>query len=524
MILSDLVQAMQPKSVLGGSDVEAGGLCYDSRRVAPGDVFFALRGAKVDGHEHIADAIGKGAGAVVSELPGDDDVRGDATWVQVRDSRIAMAAAADCFYGEPSKQLGVVGITGTNGKTTTAFLVHHLVAASWRRCGLMGTVFYDTGESRQVASNTTPESVEVHRLLAEMRANDCRAAAMEVSSHGLSQHRTAAVRFRVGVFTNLTQDHLDYHGTMEKYFAAKRTLFEQIEVQAAATAATGGGIAEKDKPVLVINGDDKYGSRLSADEFPHARVVTYGQGLNCDFRISSIRSDFNGTTYQLGIRNQRSMLVRLPLIGRYNAMNATAALAAAQGLGLNLREAVKNIHDAPQVPGRLEAVEPTRTVYKAYVDYAHTDDALTNALQTLRELRPARIITVFGCGGDRDRAKRPLMGRAAEDNSDVAIITSDNPRSENPEAILRDVEAGMRGSNHVTIADRGTAIREAVRIARVRDIVLVAGKGHEDYQEINGERFPFDDRVAVRHAINDRIEEEVRQRQENDRERGEGAP
>ena len=515
MTVDDLIAAVQPRSVVGeGGAREIAALRCDSRRVQEGDVFFALRGEKMDGHDHIPDALQKGAVAVVAELPGDDDNRGAAIWLQVRDGRVAMGTAADAYHGHPSSEIGVVGITGTNGKTTTTFLTHHVVRASWRRCGMMGTVSYDNGEHQQVATNTTPESIEVHRLLGEMRDNACRAAVMEVSSHGISQHRTSAVRFRVAVFTNLTQDHLDYHGSFENYFAAKRMLFEQVEQQ-----SSEAGLKAKDQPVLVINGDDKYGRILAEGDFPHCRIVTYGQGVNCELRISNIRSDFNGTTYQLEIGKGRSMLVRLPLIGRYNVMNATAALAAAQGLGVNLREAVKNIQEAPQVPGRLEAVEPHRTAYRVYVDYAHTDDALINALQTLRDLRPARIITVFGCGGDRDRKKRPLMGRAAEENSDVAIITSDNPRSEDPEAILRDVEKGMKGNHHVTLVDRREAIREAIRIARVRDIVLIAGKGHEDYQEINGERIQFDDRVEARHAINDRIEEEVQQRRERERER-----
>ena len=513
-MLDELIAAVQPKSVVGGGGQrEIAALCCDSRAVREGDVFFALRGEKVDGHEHIPDALQKGAAAVVAELPGDDENRGDATWLQVRDGRVAMGIAADAYHGHPSSEIGVVGITGTNGKTTTTFLAHHVVQSSWRRCGMMGTVFYDNGETQEAALNTTPESIEVHRLLGEMRDNACRAAVMEVSSHGISQHRTTAVRFRVGVFTNLTQDHLDYHKTFENYFAAKRMLFEQIEEQSSET-----GLAEKDQPTLVINGDDKYGRRLAEGDFSHTRIVTYGQGLNCDFRISNIRSDFNGTTYQLEVGKGRSMLVRTPLIGRYNVMNATAALAAAQGLGVNLREAVKNIQEAPQVPGRLEVVEPHRTAYKVYVDYAHTDDALINALQTLRELRPARIIVVFGCGGDRDRQKRPLMGKAAEENSDIAIITSDNPRSEEPEVILRDIESGMKGKRYVSMVDRREAIREAIRIARVRDIVLIAGKGHEDYQEINGERIQFDDRVEVRHAINDRIEVEEIERREREME------
>lgn len=507
MNMISLIDAMQPKSVLGDTQQEVVSLRCDSRKVEPGDVFFALRGANVDGHEHIASALQKGAKMIVAEEPGDDQVRGDATWVQVRNGRLAMGTAADAFYGQPSSSLRVVGITGTNGKTTTAFLVHHLIKSAWHRCGLLGTVVYDNGDTQSQALNTTPESLEIHRLLSEMRDNDCRGAAIEVSSHGLAQHRTASVHFQVGVFTNLSQDHFDYHGNFENYFAAKKMLFDQIDAQAA---------TDSKAPVIVINGDDKYGKRLAAEPWSHAKLVTYGHSINCDFRIHNIRSGFSGTTYQLEIRKQRSMLVRLPLIGRYNVDNATAALAAAQGLGLNLREAVKHIQEAPQVPGRLEVVEPQRTAYKVYVDYAHTPTALVNALQTLRALRPARIITVFGCGGDRDRTKRPKMGRAVEENSDIAIITSDNPRTEEPEAILRDVKAGMKGDRYATIVGRREAIREAIRLARPRDIVLIAGKGHEDYQEIDGERLNFDDRVAARHAINDRIEDEVQLREERE--------
>jgi len=507
MKLTKITDAMNPKSVLGDTQVEVASLRCDSRKVEEGDVFFALKGVHTDGHEHIASALEKGAVVIVSEAPGDDEMRGAATWIQVRNSRLAMGEAANAFYGSPSSSLKIVGITGTNGKTTTAFLVHHLLKFAWRRCGLLGTVVYDNGQSEGEAANTTPESLEIQRLLSEMVANDCRGAAIEVSSHGLVQYRTAAVQFRVGVFTNLSQDHFDYHGNFENYFAAKKMLFDQIEAQEAHGSKS---------PVIVINGDDKYGKQLAAETWSHAKLVTFGHGINCDFRINNIRSDFSGTTFQLEIRKQRSMLVRLPLIGRYNVENATAALAAAQGAGLNLREAVKNIQEAPQVPGRLEAVEAHRTAYKVYVDYAHTPDALVNALQTLRDLRPARIITVFGCGGDRDREKRPKMAHAVEVNSDISILTSDNPRTEDPEAILRDVQAGMKGDRYAKIVDRREAIREAIRLARPRDIVLIAGKGHEDYQEINGERLAFDDRVAARHAINDRIEDEVLQRKERE--------
>ncbi len=489
MNLSDVIAQVPVKSVLGSLDTEIAGLCYDSRKVEPGSLFFALPGEKVDGNDYAETAIANGASAIVSQKA--YPAESSATWLLVEDARAAMATCAANFFGHPSREFPVVGVTGTNGKSTTAFLIHHLMAASWFRAGLVGTLHYRIGDRVVDAPHTTPESVDLQSLLDQMRDEDCRGAAMEISSHGLVQKRVAGVRFAAGVFTNLTQDHLDYHRTMDAYFAAKRLLFEQISEQ---------GEAGRDAPALIVNRDDRYGERLAKQSFPNTRMITFGQSAVCDFKASNVRMDFNGTQFTLSLEG-RQVLVKTPLIGRFNVYNALAALASAHAIGLNFREAVRHLESAPQVPGRLEAVADRKINYRVYVDYAHTPDALENALATLRELRPRRLISVFGCGGDRDRTKRPLMGAAAEKLSDLAIVTSDNPRTEDPEEIILQIRSGMKSGKGHVIADRREAIRKAIEVAGERDIVLIAGKGHETYQEINGVRHPFDDCKVARQVI-----------------------
>lgn len=497
MLLKGIIEDLHVKSTSGPMDTEITGIAYDSRKVSAGQMFVALRGEKVEGRQFVESAIDAGAVAVMSEDPPPPDA--ELPWVQVENARVAMALAADVFFGEPSADLKVVGITGTNGKTTTAYLLHHLMKSVWRRVGLMGTTGVETGLEWLPASHTTPESVEIQSLLAQMIDEECRGAVMEVSSHGLAQHRVEGVRYAAGVFTNLSQDHMDYHGDMEAYFTAKKSLFELMAAQK--RSALGGN-----KPLMVVNTDDRFGRRLTEMEFPKLDLVTYGMGAGCDFRATNIRSDLNGTVFQLEIKG-RTMLVRIPLIGNFNVYNTLAALAVAQGLKLNLREAVANLADAPQIPGRLESVGGRQTNFRVYVDYAHTPDAMEKTLTTLRELKPARIITVFGCGGDRDRDKRPLMGKAVAQLSDVSIVTSDNPRSENAEEIIDQITAGMKGGRYQVIADRRKAIRAAIDVAGARDIVLIAGKGHEDYQEIDDVRHPFDDRKVARQYIAATVEE-----------------
>lgn len=482
--LSDLLAATAVSDTHADPNLRVEALCYDSRQCRPGALFFALRGVKDDGSHFVAQAVEKGAIAIVSDaalpacaLP----------LIQVPDARIAMAEMAAAFYGRPADAMRVMGVTGTNGKTTTAFLVKHLLDEDQRRCGLIGTVKYCVGTREIDAPRTTPESVDLQELLAQMAAAGCKAVAMEVSSHALSQHRARGIAFDTAVFTNLTQDHLDYHRTMDAYFAAKSQLFEGLPNQ-------------KKRARAVINTDDRHGRFLVERLEKKLPVITYGQGVRADFRATDVKFDATGSSFHLTAKG-RSYLVRLPLIGSFNISNALAALAAVNAMGMELRAAVAALARAPQVPGRLERVAARRS-FQVFVDYAHTDDALRNVLRTLRDLKPQRLITVFGCGGDRDRAKRPLMAAAAEEFSDWTILTSDNPRSEDPLRILADIRAGMRRKRYEEIPDRAEAIQKAVQLAGAGDIVLLAGKGHETYQEFaGGKRIPFDDGAVARRVI-----------------------
>lgn len=485
MILRDLIPHFSNPVVSGSLDTEITGLAYDSRKVGPGIAFVALRGNTVDGHTFIPKAIEGGAAAIISEQAPPDDVK--VPWIHVKFSRIALAQAAAVLQGEPAKGLAIAAVTGTNGKTTTAFVMHHLLNAGQKRCGLLSTVIYDLGGQQVPSTHTTPESLEIQSLLAQMRDNGCRAVSMEASSHALDQDRVYGLPFAAGVFTNLTQDHLDYHGTMEAYYVAKVRLFEMI--------------ANQPKGAMIINADDAWGRKLITRYESTGRVTKFGFGVGCDFRAVNVRYDLTGTSYELEAKG-RSFLVRSPLIGDFNVYNTLGALAAVHAMGLNLRETVANLKNAPQVPGRLERVTENTTKFQVFVDYAHTPDAIENALRTIRALRPQRIITVFGCGGDRDRAKRPLMAAAAERGSDICVVTSDNPRTEDAQVIIADAVKGFtRPKNHAVIVDRREAIKVALENARGGDIVLVAGKGHEDYQEIQGKKHPFDDRRVVRQLM-----------------------
>ncbi len=487
MILSDLIASVRDIAASGPRDVDVRGLACDSRRVQPGSLYFALPGEKLDGARFIDAAVAAGAVAVLSDRAPE---RADVAWLRTKDPRRAMAALAAAFHGHPSRSLRVAGVTGTNGKTTTAFLLHHLIKASRGRAGLIGTVVYDDGLARRQASHTTPESIDLQDWLARMAEHGCGGVAMEVSSHALVQHRTDGIAFDAAIFTNLTQDHLDFHGSMDAYFEAKARLFDQI-------------VSQPDKkPAAIINIDDTAGRRLVNRIGSRARVVRFGLGSSADYRASSVRFDATGTRYQLEV-GQRKMLVRLPLIGRFNVLNSLAALAGATACDLNLREAVANLAQAPQVPGRLESVAGKRA-FRVFVDYAHTPDALENALATLRELAPRRLIAVFGCGGDRDAGKRPLMGAVAARLADLSILTSDNPRSEDPGAIIKDIKAGFTSAAHEVIEDRRAAIGRAIDLAQDGDSILIAGKGHEDYQIIGDRTIAFDDRQVARRFLEEK--------------------
>src|SRR5712671_536960 len=485
MQLKVLARAIAPRRVIGSLDREVESIAYDSRRVQSNTLFVAIRGEKSDGHQFVDQAVEQGASVIVAER---EISSPRATCLVVDHSRSALADLSAAFYGMPAHKLKMAAITGTNGKTTTTFLIKHICEKAGMRCGLLGTVRYEIGERVLPAARTTPESLDLQELLAQIANAGCRAAAIEVSSHALAQERTRGIEWDVAVFTNLTQDHLDYHGTMENYFKAKAKLFEQLAEQ-----------QKKKKPVAVINSDDRYGRQLVAKIEKRVSVVTFGMGARADFRASNYRMEFAGTSYQLDARG-KSYLVRVPLIGRFNVANSLTALAAANALGVGLREAVISLAKSPQVPGRLEMV-PAKRQFQVFVDYAHTPDALLNVLKTLRELEPHRLIVVFGCGGNRDREKRPLMGQVVDHNADYAVITSDNPRKEDPDKIIAEVEKGFRGNHFEKITDRASAISRAIEIAQPRDIVLIAGKGHENYQQFSDHTVPFEDIQVARRAL-----------------------
>ena len=487
MQLKTLVAAISIRQVIGTLDRPVESIAYDSRRVQRNSIFVALRGEKNDGHQFIGQAIEKGASVIVAER---EEKNSRVTCVVVENTRTALADLSATFYEHPERSLQLAGVTGTNGKTTTSFLIKHICENAGLRCGLIGTVRYEIGERILPAIRTTPESLDLQELLAQITNAGCRAAAMEVSSHALAQDRVRGLEWNVAVFTNLTQDHLDFHRTMESYFDSKAKLFIQL-----------GRQEKKREPVAIVNIDDPYGERLLGKIDKGVAIVTYGMGVKADFRASNYRVEFSGTSYQLDARG-KSYLVRVPLIGRFNVANSVAALAAANALGVNLRDAVLSLGKSPQVPGRLELVRAKRQ-FQVFIDYAHTPDALQNVLKTLRELEPHRLIVVFGCGGDRDRQKRPLMGKVADRSADYAIITSDNPRNEDPGAIVDETEKGFRSNHYEKIVDRTEAINRAVALAQPRDIVLIAGKGHENYQEFADYTIPFDDIQVARRAIED---------------------
>lgn len=471
-------------------------IAYDSRAVVPGALFCALAGVRQNGVRFVEDALSRGAVAVLAG----ENLPGDFPLAISTDPRRAMAIAAAQFHHLPASRLSVVGVTGTNGKTTTAYLVEAMVRAAGRRAGLIGTVEQRYGDVHRRATHTTPESVDLQALLADMVRAHVDVVAMEVSSHALVQHRVEGIRFRAAGFTHLTRDHLDYHGTMDDYFAAKSQLFKE---HLAADA------------ISVVNTDDGWGQRL-ARELAEARKTVWTTGQNAMLAFHEPRHSIAGFEARL-VTPEGEMDVRSPLVGEFNRQNALTAAGLALAAGVPLRAVSEALSTATGAPGRLEPVsDPSGRC--VFVDYAHTDDALARVLASLRQVAEpnARIVTVFGCGGDRDRGKRPLMGKAAAFASDVVILTSDNPRTEDPQAILADIvpgivsgglspvrvdEARSGARGYVTAVDRAEAIALAVRIARPGDVVLIAGKGHEDYQIVGEEKRPFDDRRQARAAL-----------------------
>jgi UDP-N-acetylmuramoyl-L-alanyl-D-glutamate--2,6-diaminopimelate ligase len=477
MKLSELIAATEVEALRGDPAAEITDLAYDSGRVQDGTLFFCVPGETRDGHDFAPAAIEAGAVALVVER----DLDLPATQVRVTDARATMAPLASRFWGDPTAELMVAGITGTNGKTTTAFLLRAVLESAGVRCGLLGTVMRVVGGANEEVVRTTPEAIDLQRTFRRMLEAGDRACAMEVSSHALALHRADAIHFETAVFTNLSQDHLDFHADMEDYFEAKRLLF-----------AAGPGAA-------VVNLDDPYGRRLAAE----TECLTFSaQGDEADFRATDVRTDASGAAFGVvSPEDTVAVVTRLP--GRFNVSNALAAMAAAHTLGVPVEQAAVALAEAGGVPGRFEPIDEGQP-FTVLVDYAHTPEALDNVLRAAQALTGGRLISVFGAGGDRDRRKRPRMGRIGAELSDLAIVTSDNPRSEEPEAIIAEIVAGVgKDTEGVQVeADRRSAIGLALREAAAGDIVLIAGKGHEQGQEFEGGRkIPFDDREVAREEL-----------------------
>jgi UDP-N-acetylmuramoyl-L-alanyl-D-glutamate--2,6-diaminopimelate ligase len=502
MRLGDLVSALDGVGELPGPwrQREVTNLVQDSRKASPGAVFVAVRGFHSDGHQFISQAVQQGAAAVVAEEHARLDAFSDALVIRVPDSRRALALLAARFYDYPSRRLALAGITGTNGKTTTSYLVRSIIEAAGSTAGLIGTIDYRIGDTIYPAQNTTPESLDLQKLLAEMVQRGAKYCVMEVSSHALALGRTDGCEFRAAAFTNLTQDHLDFHGTMEDYFHAKLRLFSGLAPDA----------------VAVLNRDDERADDIMANT--RARVITFGFSERADVRPSGpIGHGLNGLSFTASTLSG-AVTIASPLVGRHNISNILTAVGIGLALGFSRVDISAGIKNMRAVPGRMEMVNEGQT-FGVVVDYAHTEDALVRLLEAVREVTAKRVITVFGCGGDRDRTKRPKMGAAAMQGSDLVIVTSDNPRTEDALEIIAEIEAGMRDAGvraksidgpgavpagkkpYLVIPDRAEAIDTAVSLASPGDIVVLAGKGHEDYQIVGDRKQHFDDREQARTAI-----------------------
>jgi UDP-N-acetylmuramoyl-L-alanyl-D-glutamate--2,6-diaminopimelate ligase len=469
---------------------EVAGIAYDSRKVKQGYMFVAIPGMQTDGHKYINSALAAGAIAVVAERRPANLPPGIAL-ILTEDSRHLLGRLAATYYGHPEQELRLIGVTGTNGKTTVTYLIKLLLESSGVGTGLIGTIRNQAGQRVLPATHTTPESLELFELFALMRAEGCRAVVMEASSHALSQGRTDCCDFSGAVFTNLTQDHLDYHGSLEAYRASKTRLFASLK-QSAHKPAYG-----------IVNIDD-----ASAAAFAEASAVpvwSFGSKDTADLRLNSYRIGLDGSSFSLQYRGD-TYEAQMPLIGKFNIYNALAALACAAAEGLDLEECLQYLAHAPQVPGRFELIRAGQD-FTVAVDYAHTPDGLENVLNAAQELKPKSLISVFGCGGNRDDSKRPLMGHIGAKLSDIAVITTDNPRFEDPLDIINQIEQGAKEAkrDYIVEPDRAKAIQLAINMAQPGSVVVIAGKGHEDYQVVQGEKYYFDDREAALDALRSRL-------------------
>jgi UDP-N-acetylmuramoyl-L-alanyl-D-glutamate--2,6-diaminopimelate ligase len=463
-------------------------LTADSRQVVPEALFVALRGVHTDGHRFLGEALDRGASVlVVEEFPGSLQERvqqAGCTVVKVPNSRQALALLASAYYGHPARRLRLIGITGTNGKTTTSYIIESILQAASKAVGVIGTVSYRLGTQELPSTHSTPDALELHRLLAQMVKANLGYAVMEVSSHALDQERVWGCRFEAAVFTNLSRDHYDYHGTMEAYFAAKARLFQDLS-----------------SVWHILNLDDPYGQRLL--QMSRARLLTYALDVEATCKPAAVRHGLDGIRFTLST-TKGQLEIASPLVGRHNVYNLLAGIAVAIALDIDAGAIMQGIAQLQRVPGRLDRVDRGQD-FAVFVDYAHTPDALEKVLQLVRAETTGRLITVFGCGGDRDPGKRPLMGEVATRLSDYTIITSDNPRTEDPQRIIDAIISGAESAAHyVALPDRQEAIEHAIAMARPRDTIVIAGKGHEDYQILGQTRRHFDDREVAQAALEHR--------------------
>ena len=481
MRLNELIEEIAVSSVVGDPTVEVTGVQYDSRSVEPGSVFVAIRGARADGNSFVNEALARGAVAIVSENPPGPSP----AWIQVPSDRRALAACAAAFYRRPTSRLSLIGITGTNGKTTTAHLVESIVQSTGFPVALLGTIDYRVPGFRAAAVRTTPEAPDLEKLFTRAVDAGCRYAVMEVSSHAIAMHRVAEMDFDVAAFTNLSREHLDFHGTMEQYFETKKKLFTGL-----------GGVAPE---VAVLNRDDPFFASLAAAG--NKRLLSFGMTRDAD--IHPVSSQLKGRRIEARFATPSgNVFLKSSLLGRGNLYNISTALGIGIALDLDLDAIAGGIEAVEGVPGRFENIDCGQD-FRLIVDYAHTDDALARVLDAVREITSGRVIVVFGAGGDRDRDKRARMGEVAGRLSDLSIVTSDNPRNEDPLSIIAMIEEGLRRANgpHESVPDRRKAIAVAVAAARPGDTVVIAGKGHETVQTIGSESLPFDDRKIARELL-----------------------
>lgn len=485
MELTDLINSVKAIQVTGNVQrKEISNIVYDSRLVTANSIFVAIKGFNTDGHNYIIDAINKGAEAIILDnnnvVPEEVFIHRNVTKILVRDTRIALAELSKGFYKDPSSKIKLIGVTGTNGKTTTTWLIKSIFDYAGLKSGLIGTIANYIGEVKLESKLTTPESSDLNNLLTQMISNECKYAVMEVSSHSLSLNRTYGLDFKFAIFTNLTIDHLDFHRTFDNYLNAKKILFDRLQEDA----------------LSIINIDDNNAGSMVKN--CKAKIITFGQNHSADYLISDITFDLNGTNFCLKHKDER-FNIQLPLIGEFNAYNAAAAFIVSHQSGISVESILNGLKNSKQVPGRFEVIKSENKNVKVIVDFSHTPDSLEKAIRSLRKIvGQNKIITVFGAGGDRDKTKRPLMGKIASELSDEIIITSDNPRNENPTEILNDILKGVSKQNYLVIEDREQAIKTAIEKADDSTAILLAGKGHETYQIIKEVKYHFSDSEIAR--------------------------